>query len=69
MSSAGPGSAPSTPRWVKVSAIVAVVVVLGVVALLVFGGGDHGPGRHSSSDDGARPSNAVEGHTPPDSGH
>ena len=36
---------PGAPRWVKVSVIVAgVLVVLVVIALLV--GGDHGPGRH-----------------------
>jgi hypothetical protein len=33
------------PRWLKVSAIVALVVVLVVVAMLVAVGG-HGPGRH-----------------------
>ena len=35
------------PRWVKVSAIVALVLVVLVVAMLIAGGpGDHGPGRH-----------------------
>ena len=38
------------PTWVKVSGIVALAVVLLVVVVMVFGvGGDHGPGRHSSS--------------------
>ena len=69
MSNAGPSSAPSTPRWVKVSAITAVVVMLLLVALLLFGGENHGPGRHSSSADGAKPSTVVEGHTPPEAGH
>jgi len=37
----------STPRWVKVFVIVALVLVLLVVFVLVSGiGGDHGPGRH-----------------------
>ena len=43
----GGGSTTGTPRWVKVSAIVALVlVVLVVVMLLVGGPGSHGPGRH-----------------------
>ncbi|MDT9698387.1 hypothetical protein [Streptomyces sp. P17] len=44
-----PGRNPAVgvPRWVKVSALIAVVVVLlFVVVLLVKGPGDHGPGRH-----------------------
>jgi len=42
---------PGTPRWVKVSGVVALVLlVLVVIALLTGGGpGDHGPGRHMSS--------------------
>jgi ABC-type transporter Mla subunit MlaD len=36
-----------TPLWVKVFGIIAVFVVLLVVVLLVFGGGEHGPSRHS----------------------
>ena len=40
---------PGVPRWVWVSAIVVgVLVVLGFVVMLV-GGGQHGPGRHTSS--------------------
>jgi ABC-type transporter Mla subunit MlaD len=36
-----------TPRWVKVFAIIAVLVVLLFVVLVVTGrGGGHGPGRH-----------------------
>jgi hypothetical protein len=41
------GSTTGTPRWVKVFGITAVLVVLVVVVLLVFGGGEHGPSRHS----------------------
>jgi hypothetical protein len=46
----GPDREPttSTPRWVKVSGIIALVLVLLVVILLLAGGG-HGPGRHVSS--------------------
>ncbi|MBI4203331.1 MAG: hypothetical protein HY532_09500 [Chloroflexi bacterium] len=42
---------PGTPRWVKVSGIIAIVLVL-VVAIVLFAGGgpgDHGPGRHTPS--------------------
>lgn len=35
------------PRWVKVFGIVALVVVGLLVVLLLAGGGEHGPGRHT----------------------
>lgn len=39
---------PGAPRWVKVFGVIALVlVVLLTIALLV--GGEHGPGRHTSS--------------------
>lgn len=62
---------PPRPRWVKVSAIVALIVALLIGVLQLFGGGSHGPGRHLSSGDGAAtPSSTVtEGHTPPPGGH
>jgi hypothetical protein len=50
---------PGTPRWVKVSGMIGIVLVLLVVVLLVtgLGGPDgHGPGRH------------LGGNTPPSSG-
>lgn len=38
------------PRWVKISAIIAIVLVLPVIAALFTGvGGPHGPGRHLPS--------------------
>jgi len=43
-----------TPRWVKVSGMIGIVLVLLVVVLLVTGvggPGGHGPGRHSRSGD------------------
>jgi hypothetical protein len=41
-----------TPRWVKVSGIVVVVLVLLVGIMLFTGvGGTHGPGRHMPSGD------------------
>lgn len=40
-----------TPRWVKVFGVIALVVVLLFVALMLFGGGRHGPRRHLPSGD------------------
>jgi hypothetical protein len=42
-------SATSTPRWVKVFGVIAVVVVVLFVILLLTGG--HGPSRHTESGD------------------
>ncbi|HEV8635254.1 MAG TPA: hypothetical protein VG370_13565 [Chloroflexota bacterium] len=55
------GAPPGTPRWVKVFGIVALVLVLLVVAVMVAGGGEHGPGRHM-------PSGGTGGPTPPIAG-
>ncbi len=57
----------STPRWVKIFGIVALLLVLLVGIVLLTGvGGDHGPGRHMPP--GAvgdpPPSNVGEVHTP-----
>lgn len=35
----------ATPTWVKVFAVVGVLLIVAVVVLLVIGG--HGPGRHA----------------------
>jgi hypothetical protein len=45
---ARPGARPpGAPRWVKVCAVIAgVVLVLLVVVKLTGTGGEHGPGRH-----------------------
>jgi hypothetical protein len=44
---AEPPPYPGTPRWVKVSGIIAVSLVLLVVIVVFTGvGGPHGPGRH-----------------------
>jgi hypothetical protein len=48
---AGPDRGPTTgtPRWVIVSGIIAlVVVVLFVIVMLTGGPGGHGPSRHTS---------------------
>jgi hypothetical protein len=53
---AEPPPYPGIPRWVKVSGITAMVLILLVLAVLFTGlGGPHGPGRHlpSSSDTGS----------------
>ncbi len=43
---------PSTPSWVKISGIILLLLILGFVILKLAGvGDDHGPGRHTSSDD------------------
>ncbi|PAE36667.1 hypothetical protein [Bacillus sp. 7884-1] len=43
---------PSTPRWVKVFGIIAIVLILLFVILKLTGiGGNHDPGRHFSSNE------------------
>jgi hypothetical protein len=58
-------STTSTPRWVKVFGIIAIVVFVLFVILLVAGGGRHGPGRHRLSDGSPSretpPAGATEG--------
>lgn len=39
----------TTPRWVKIAGITTAALVLLVVVLALVSGGNHGPGRHSSS--------------------
>jgi len=45
-----PGSEkpPSTPGWVKISAVVVAILVLVIVVAMLLGG-NHGPGRHMSA--------------------
>jgi hypothetical protein len=41
---------PGTPRWVKVSAMVAAAIVVLIAFVIVTGvGGPHGPARHMQS--------------------
>jgi hypothetical protein len=60
---------PKVPRWVKVLAIIAVVVALAVVVVMKLSGGQHGPGRHLPGGSGGEaPAPTVPGgggHTPP----
>ena len=52
------GSTTSTPLWVKVFGIIALVVVLlFVILLFTRGPGGHGPGRHAPS--GGHPPPAI----------
>jgi hypothetical protein len=54
----GRGSKPGMPRWVKISLIIVMVLVLAFVILNLAGvGGEHGPRRHSGGGDapGGRP--------------
>ena len=51
-----------TPLWVKVFAIVGVVLIVLVLVILIAGRGGHGPGRHTGAGDGPR------GHTGPPAG-
>ena len=66
------GSTTSTPRWVKVSGIIAIVLVL-LFGILLFPGGPYrGPGDHTPS--GASggqtpPSTVMEDDAPPKGGH
>ena len=46
-----------TPRWVKVSWTVAALVLILVLVVFLLGG-DHGPGRHSETNE--RPSMTGE---------
>jgi hypothetical protein len=43
------------PRWVKLFALIALVLVLLVAAVMVAVGGEHGPGRHLPSGGAASP--------------
>ena len=57
-----------TPRWVKVSGVIALVLIVLIGVVLVTGRGDHGPGRHGPGGDGAR-SGDTGGHRPPPGAH
>jgi hypothetical protein len=50
----GPTTGP--PRWVKVSGIIALAVLL-LLLVLLLAGGNHGPSRHA-------PSRGLGGHLP-----
>ena len=62
------GSPPSAPGWVKVSAIIVIVLIL-LFGILMFAdvGGEHGPGRHipPSEPSGYILPREARGDTPP----
>ncbi|MDT8861483.1 hypothetical protein N0O92_14785 [Alkalihalobacillus sp. MEB130] len=43
-------SPPKMPRWVKVFGVIVIVLLL-VFVIIHLLGGEHGPGRHISTDD------------------
>lgn len=49
----------SVPRWVKLAMLVAMVFVLVAIAVVLFGPGEHGPGRHIGHASDARLPSAV----------
>ena len=38
---------PATPRWVKIFAVAALLIVAAAVVAMLVLGGEHGPGRHT----------------------
>lgn len=52
---------PSTPRWVKVSGIIVIALILLFVIMGLFGGGKHGPGRHMP---GVQPGEQIQQEAP-----
>ncbi|MEV4890548.1 hypothetical protein AB0K48_14260 [Nonomuraea sp. NPDC055795] len=47
---------PPAPKWVKISGIVAAILLLAFLIAQVLGvGSDHGPGRHASPAHAATP--------------
>ena len=53
----------STPRWVKILAIIALVLVLLLGALHLSGiGGNHGPAQHLPSGSSSTPFSSVTAH-------
>jgi hypothetical protein len=62
---ADPGST-GTPRWVKVSGIIAFALILVFVIVMIVGGGNHGPGRHAlpaGGPGGPTPSSHITEHS------
>jgi hypothetical protein len=47
------------PRWVKVFVVIGAVLALVLVIGLVFGGGEHGPGRHGGGNGDETPTSHV----------
>lgn len=60
---------PPRPTWVKALAIVGVVLLLLIGAMLLFGGGNHGPGRHAGVGGSTAIAGTGEPHAPPRGDH
>ncbi len=58
MAEPSPSAHPGLPRWVKVSGIIAIALILLVIVIMLVSGGEHGPGRH-------QPGDTPRDHTPP----
>ncbi len=58
------GSTDGPPRWVKIFGVIAFVVVVLFVLVVLIGGGEHGPGRHTPGGGSDMPG----GHTGPPPG-
>lgn len=43
---------PAMPAWVKWLAVLLVTLLLAAGLLAAFGGGNHGPGRHFTTEQG-----------------
>ncbi len=71
---------PGMPRWVTISAILALIAVVVLIVMLVAGADRHGPGRHAPGDSSQQKTGAqiadleeaqlpagdgAAGHTPP----
>jgi hypothetical protein len=50
------GSPPGIPRWLKVSGIIVVVLIVLVVGISFIAGVEHGPGQFGPGQHGPRPS-------------
>ena len=57
------GQTAGPPRWVKVSGIIALALIV-LLLIVLLAGGNHGPGRHQSSPGygGQLPSGATAAH-------
>lgn len=49
------GAPPGMPRWVKVFAVIALVLAVLLVGLVALSDGDHGPGRHAGVSEAHEP--------------
>lgn len=65
-----------TPRWALVLGFVTLIVILVAVIMMVAGGGQHGPGRHTGGEPGvqrgvdeSQTPPGFGGHTPPEGAH